>query len=132
MLACSGIISPGAYRDLASQGASMLINSASLGIFRASPQYYDQSVQFARLQSSSNARPMVQAARNGPSFVLSSSGDVIDYLPRETSMKLKSYDLYAPSAKTPYTIIGEWVLWLIVASGVGIIFYNLYRRYRKK
>lgn len=76
-LACSGAIAPEFYRKLSNQGAEVLTNSASLPILSNASQYHQQSRQMARFIAISNAKPFVQSARGGYSWVLDANGNFI-------------------------------------------------------
>jgi apolipoprotein N-acyltransferase len=123
-LACSGAIAPELYRTLTKQGSELLINSASLGIFRNAPTYYRQNLQLARLEAVANARPFIQVARQGPSFVVDKDGIVIDHKEPRTSTQVTSYTLQKNTHHTPYTILGEW---LIVAGFIYTAFMTCWK-----
>lgn len=76
-LACSGIISPELYRGLARDGANILINVASQGIFAGSQYFLNQMEIYDRYQAASLARPFVQSANGGLSYFIDESGGVV-------------------------------------------------------
>lgn len=76
-LACSGAVAPDYYRNLSTQGAEILTNSASLPILTQASQYHQQSRQMARFIAVANAKPFVQSARAGHSWVIDANGNFI-------------------------------------------------------
>lgn len=114
-LACSSVIAPDAYREQTKNGATILINSADLGVFHNSKSYYSQNIQLAKFEAVANSRPYVQVAKQGISTVIDHNGKIIDYLEDTEGLQVRSYDLTTNTTKTPYTVLGEWVLYASIA-----------------
>lgn len=117
-LACSGIVSPTLYQELAKQHADILVNSASLGII-SSRQFLEQTKSLARFNAVANNRPFIQAARNGTSLIVQPSGkferqpktETIDYL--ESSVTI-------PHDMTAYSRFNEVFIMLACATAACI------------
>jgi len=107
--ACSSIISPKDYRSLSMQGATILANSASLEIFRGSKLFDVYHGGLARFMAIANARPFVQSANNWQAFALDHNGNL---LKRVDIGGTASVEIMTNSRKTPYTYLGEWLVWL--------------------
>ena len=120
VLACSGIISPTLYRNLAGKGASILVNSASHGIFGRSPAAFAQIKGWARMQAIANARPFLQASNGGLSYAIDADGRVIKetYTP---GVELLAAEIHPNNTKTPYTKYGDWP---ILTGFLGILVYG--------
>jgi len=114
VLACSGLIAPTKYQALAKGGAEVLINLASIGIFGASEQYYNQTKQMARFHALANAKPFLQSAKGGYSYHIDQNGKFI----KETTNRDSQYfteEVKASNHKTIYTRFGEIILPISVA-----------------
>lgn len=113
---CSSIIATEDYRKLSAEGATVLTNSASLGIFKGSPIFTWQHTNLARFMATANARPFVQSSFNGKSFIIDQNGKILaSRLPVGTIER----SITTNNQRTPYTIIGEWVvliggIWVLV------------------
>lgn len=106
-LACSGVLSPYLYRDLANQGAEVFVNSAALDIFAKSDIYYDQTQNIVRFQAIANGRPFVHSAMGGDSYILDSRGNYLTYSkPRELAYRVSN--ITPSSRQTIYTKLGEY------------------------
>lgn len=116
-LACSAAIAPELYRGMVVQGAEVLTNSASLGTFTKAPLYHAQSRQMARFDAIANARPFVQASTGAYSYFIDNNGKFI-YRTTKTELNYKQIDIKTNKTKTPYSVLGEWV---VLLSFVGII-----------
>lgn len=112
---CSSIISPEDYRKLTRDGATILTNSASLGVFRGSPIFNFQQQSLARFMATANARYFLQAANEAPSYVLNTNGNVTANTQEHGALAVAAQK---NRQKTPYTLLGEW---LAIAGGVGIV-----------
>lgn len=110
---CSSIINPEDYRHLTKQGATILANSASLGILNNSPVYQFYHQGFAAFMAVSNARPFLQSAESWSAFILDHNGRVLhsDYPTSTISSRI-----HINTKTTPYTFLGEWV------ALIGLIF----------
>lgn len=107
--ACSSIMNPDDYRRLTQQGAVLLANSASLEIFRGSRLFGMYHDGFAKFMAVANARPFLQSANNWKAFALDKDGNTIKSIePVGTALVTAQTN----SKKTPYTLLGEWVVFL--------------------
>ncbi len=126
-LACSGAIAPELYRAVAKQGAQVLTNSASLGIFTKAPLYHQQSRQFAHFIAISNARPYVQAASGAYSYIIDSNGNFVERT-KDFKTEAGSAELALLQGRTLYTIAGEWVAWIsiiiLIVFCIGIYYFR--------
>ena len=114
-LACSGAITPELYRGLVNGGAEIMTNSASLGAFTDATLYHAQSRQFAHFMAVANSRPFVQSAGGAYSFVIDNNGDFVS----QTDNLGTNYDsvtLQVTKSKTPYTVLGEWVIFFSLSA----------------
>jgi len=116
-LACSGAIAPNLYAGLSAQGATVLVNSASLSTMGISDLYYRQASQMASFIAVSNARPFVQAARGGPSYILNKDGRTEQILKSPKDVAFITASVATNQQKTIYTKYGEFVL----ALSVGLV-----------
>jgi len=113
-IACSGIVSPALYRSLANKGADVLVNTASLNIFRSS-EYFQQTKMLARFNAVANNRPFAQATQDGYSYLINSDGQFLletidknlNYITAETTM---------PNHQTLYSKFGDFVVFLSVVT----------------
>jgi apolipoprotein N-acyltransferase len=121
---CSSIISTEDYRKLTHEGATLLTNSASLEIFNGSPIFTWQHTSLAKFMATANARIFVQSSNDGKSFIIDQNGKILaSRWPVGTLEKT----IITNTKKTPYTLIGEWV----VVVGLGFILFDIYKQYRK-
>lgn len=104
-LVCSSIIATEDYRSLAKNGATILTNSASLGIFHGSPIFEIQHGGFARFMAVANAKPFVQSSSFGPAFALDHDGRTVA---RVSPGNVANVLLTPKSDRTMYTLLGEW------------------------
>ena len=125
---CSSIIAPEDYRHLTNSGATVLTNSASLGVFGGSRVYRIMHNGMARFMATANARPFVQSAQDEGAFILNHQGNQIAYIEpvNEITTRITTND-----KKTLYTIVGDWPVY------VGLLFvswfvYNYSRKSKKK
>lgn len=116
-MACSGAISPELYRGLVFEGAQILTNSASLSIFIKAPSYHEQAQQMARFMAVSNARPFVQATDGSYSFVIDHNGRWLQKSSQK-NLQLLQQSVTTNARRTPYSILGEWV---VVASAMVVV-----------
>ncbi len=122
---CSSIISPEDYRKLTRSGATILTNSASLGIFNGSPLFSWQQKSLAKFMSLSNARYFLQSANDATTFVLDTNGRTIASTQRIEALSVSAQN---NTRKTFYTQFGEW----IAMGGVISVFIMLIWSIRSK
>lgn len=111
---CASIIAPKDYRGLTKDGATVLTNSASLGILK-SPLFTFEHLGLARFMAVANARPFLQSSSDGLAFVIDHNGQI---LAKTTAVDSREVTIRSSSRKTPYTYLGEWpayvgLLWLV-------------------
>lgn len=109
-LACSGAFVPELYRGMAQRGATILSNSASLDTMGISDLYHIEARQMARLHAVANARPFVQAARGGYSYIIDSNGTFVDGV-QQRGYALVHGDVTTNDTLTLYTLFGDWIVW---------------------
>jgi apolipoprotein N-acyltransferase len=85
-LACSGVLNLNEYRRLSHEGAEVLTNSASLSLLDSASLYRVQELYQNRFHAIANAKPFVQSARTGASYVISSDGRVLAKSSKSTSL----------------------------------------------
>lgn len=117
-LACSAVNVPTLYRQLANSGAEILTNSASLNTLGGQKGYHLESQVLAKFQAVANARPFVQSARGGNSFIYDSSGRLLARSQRQTDTVIVS-EVMTNKQKTMYTKLGDWPLLFAVIMIVG-------------
>jgi apolipoprotein N-acyltransferase len=103
---CSSIIAPDDYRKMARKGADIFTNSAYLGVFNNSKLYNWKHYSMAKSIAIANARTIVQAANNGPSFVIDGNGRSL-FITTETAAT--EIEVMRNNRRTPYTVFGEYV-----------------------
>jgi hypothetical protein len=122
---CSSIIAPDDYRLLTRQGATLLTNSASLGVFKDSKLFWWQYDGMAKFIAVANARPLAQSTYDAPAYVIDHNGNK---KVRLVPVAHKQVDVATNSQLTPYTLLGEWPAWL----GGGYIAFIVFSMSRKK
>lgn len=133
-LACSGAIAPQLYTRLVSQGAEVLTNSASIATLGVSDGYYRQARQMATFTAAANARPFLQSARGGPSYILNKDGQSQKGFAQAADVGYLRTTITTNRSKTLYTLWGEWVLYVsvIAACSYGLLQYRQYKGVSKK
>lgn len=101
---CAGIIAPNDYRNLTKNGATALVNAASLEIFR-NPVFDIQQEGLARFIAVANARPFLQSANSGAALIIDHNGRV---LRRSQPVNTVFSSLPYNQRITLYTYLGEW------------------------
>ncbi|HTE58162.1 MAG TPA: hypothetical protein VK694_05450 [Verrucomicrobiae bacterium] len=118
---CASIIAPEDYRHMTKNGATLLTNSASLGIFD-SPIFDIEHAGLAKFMATANARPFVQSSSNGYAFGLDHNGRTQTRIKPGTS----TVTTRTNAKKTPYTYLGEWVAYV----GLGAMTYGGLKKLR--
>jgi apolipoprotein N-acyltransferase len=118
-LVCSGVTSPEFYRHLTNKGANILTNSASLGTLGVSSLFHIETQTMIRQFAVDNARPFVQAAKDGPSYIYNSDGRQIGS--STGNIDIVSAEVYVNNKTTLYTRFGNWILY--AAAIMLILFY---------
>ncbi|MEK7578883.1 MAG: nitrilase-related carbon-nitrogen hydrolase [Patescibacteria group bacterium] len=126
-LLCSGVVSPLLYRSLAKQGAQILVNSASLGIFNNDPFLLSQLKTQARFQAIANEKPFIQSTDGGQSLFIDQNGKmIIETKPSENSILFAK--VFPSKIQTFYTKFGDWPLimaFLILLLGFKRLIYEV-------
>lgn len=112
--ACSAAMKPSLFRVQVSGGAEILSNSASVTMLEDAPTFHQQSLQITRFVSVSNARPMVQSTKGGYSLIMDNNGRLLEKSSRSESSLLAA-EISTNQKVTPYSKLGEWVLYLSMA-----------------
>lgn len=110
-LACSGAIAPELYRHLGRQGAEIFTNSASISTLGVADSYYGQAQHMAMFIALANAKPFVQSARGGPSYVIDTNGKVIAEKTTAGQADVTTATITINTPLTIYTRFGEWVIY---------------------
>lgn len=129
LLVCSGIMAPSSYRELTHNGAEVLTNSASLFLFEKAPIYHQQAQQMVRFLAVSNARPFVQATKGGFTEIMDHNGRIIGKTGRSDPAYINGV-FNVNNKVTPYSVLGEWVLYLSMISTLGLVLVKLKRKYK--
>jgi apolipoprotein N-acyltransferase len=113
---CSSIISPEDYRYFVNNGATALSNSASLTIFKGSRMFSWQQKSLARFMAISNSRYFMQSANGSRAYILNNNGDTVV---EKYGINTASATVYNNSKRTPYTFIGEWLVFIGALLALG-------------
>lgn len=124
--ACSGVMAPDFYNQLAQVGADVFTNSAALDTMGISPLFHIESENMNRLTAIAHARPFIQSAKGGPAYIIDKDGKMISKSDAPSG-GVASAEVRANSTKTLYTQLGEWVVYVAV---VLIVIALARRRFR--
>lgn len=113
-LACSGAIAPELYRGLAHKGAEVLTNSASISTLGVSDAYYGQAEQMSKFIAMANAKPFIQSARGGPSYIMNKDGQVLARATQPDLADITTASITPSQHNTIYSRFGEWIIWLSI------------------
>ncbi len=127
---CSSIIQTEDYRKFVQNGATILTNSASLGIF-ASKLFTTQHRGLAKFMAVSNARPFLQSSNDSDAFALDHNGRTIATIQPINSREVK---ISTNTKRTPYSYLGEWPAFAGVVTIVILILkkYKIREKLTKK
>lgn len=122
---CSSIVSTEDYRNLTAQGATVLTNSASLGIFTGSTLFSLQHRGLSKFMAIANARPFLQSSSYGQAFALDHNGTTLKKIEpvSHTDVMVKTN-----SKRTPYSYLGEWTVIL----GACFVLFSVSQRVYKR
>lgn len=126
--ACSGVIAPDFYSQLAQAGANIFTNSAALDTMGISPLFHVESQNMNKLAAVAHARPFIQGAKGGPAYIIDKDGRVLAKNYAKSGGAVMA-SVQANSVKTIYTYLGEWVVYVSVA---GLVGYYLYFKKKPK
>ncbi len=114
---CSSIIATEDYRRFTANGATVLTNSASLGIFNSS-LFTFQHQGLAKFMATANARPFLQSSNDADAFSIDHDGNMVAKI---SPINTQEVTVVSNTKRTPYTLLGEWPAYLgLVAVGVMI------------
>lgn len=116
-LLCSAILSPSLWRELSSDPAKVLINSASQSIFRGNSYFYGQAEAQVRFFAAANDRWFLQAANGGFSYVIDNRGEIRAKTPQLGNTILSGAVEYRDT-KPLYVKFGDWPVW---AAGLALL-----------
>ncbi len=116
---CSSIIAPQDYRWLASRGANVFSNSASLGIFQGSPVFFLQQRSFGRFMAVANARGYLQSANGATGYAYTHNGELLTLF---SGIDSQVVTVQTNSRHTFYTKTGELIPWsgLLILAYLGL------------
>lgn len=106
---CSSIVSMEDYRRLTNEGATLLTNSASLGVFGGSRVYRISHNGMARFMAVANARPFVQAAQDESAYFLNHNGNNTKNI---SPVSYATQDVQLNDKHTLYTLAGDWPVYI--------------------
>lgn len=121
-LACSGAIAPFLYQELTHSGAEILTNSASIATLGVSGGYYYQALQMADFTAVANARPFVQSARGGPSYIKDKDGRTLQHVADPGWADYIDARVDVGNRRTLYSVLGEWVVWAAATLTLIVVF----------
>ena len=124
---CSSIISPEDYRHLTNEGATLLTNSASLGVFGGSRVYRIQHDGMARFHAVANSRPFIQSALDEASYMLNHNGDKLVAI---SPISTVEHEITTNTKTTPYTLLGDWPVYIGFAYLAFLVIKVLRKRFR--
>lgn len=104
---CSSIISTRDYRLLTRDGATILTNSAALGVFNNSRVFTAESSSLARFMAIANDRYFLQSSTDGTLLIINHNGRI---LAQTTKQETLQQQVATFKARTLYTLLGEWVV----------------------
>jgi len=120
---CASIIASEDYRKFVNNGASLLTNSASLGIFE-SRLFTFQHEGLAMFMATANARPFLQSSNYAEAFALDHNGRM---LARQSPVGAQEVLANTNTKITPYTKLGDWPAYI----GLVILAFYFLKRARR-
>jgi apolipoprotein N-acyltransferase len=126
--ACSGVIAPEFYNQLAQAGADVFSNSAALDTMGVSPLFHIESQNMNRLAAIAHAKPFIQGAKGGPAYIIDHNGQLVgkNY---ELGGGVVIGDVQTNTTKTLYTYLGDWIVYLSI---IGLGAYLIHRKVTHK
>ncbi|MDZ7726561.1 MAG: apolipoprotein N-acyltransferase [Candidatus Campbellbacteria bacterium] len=76
-LFCSEVYSPELYRQLATSGSGVLVNSSSHSLFGYYPLLVNQTTKQSKVRAVENGRYFIQAGNVAPTFIVNNKGEVL-------------------------------------------------------
>lgn len=124
---CSSIIAPEDYRKFTTNGATVLTNSASLGIFN-SELFSFQHRGLAKFMAVANARPFLQSSNDADAFAVDHNGRM---LARISPTNFEEVSISTNRTITPYSLLGEWPAYVGLAIMATMLFQKLKQKSTK-
>lgn len=121
---CSSIIAPQDYRHFTQNGATVLANSASLKPFGGSRLFAWIQQSMGRFMAVANNRYFLQSANSASAYAYDNNGNLLGQKYGITTLPI---NFAAIRARTLYTVVGEWMVWL----GLAVYGWLVLRRIKK-
>lgn len=128
--ACSGVIAPDFYNQLAMQGSDIFTNSAALDTMGISPLFHLEGEQMNRLAAIAHAKPFVQAAKGGPAYILDKDGRQMAYTYAKEG-GLVTASVQTNRTKTLYGWLGDWIVYVSIVGTVYLLIAQVRPRRKK-
>ena len=93
-----------------------------------SPLFHIESQNMNKLSSIAHARPFVQGAKGGPTYIIDKDGRVIAKNDAKSGGVVVA-SVQTNTTKTLYTYLGEWVVYISI---VGLAGYFVYMKKKSK
>ncbi|HYC00307.1 MAG TPA: apolipoprotein N-acyltransferase [Candidatus Limnocylindrales bacterium] len=119
-LMCFEAADPRLARRLVRDGATVLVNLSNDSWFDAGAGP-EQHFVATRLRAVETHRPLVRVATTGVSAVIDATGDIMARLPTRQSAAALVEDVRPATVVTPYVRWGDWIVWLSMVAGAGIL-----------
>lgn len=128
--ACSGVIAPDFYNQLAMQGADIFTNSAALDTMGISPLFHLEGEQMNRLAAVAHAKPFVQSAKGGPAYIIDKDGRRLakTYTPNGGVVMA---DVQTNQTKTLYGWLGDWIVYVSIVGTAYLFIRQFLTRQRR-
>jgi apolipoprotein N-acyltransferase len=125
--ACSGVMAPDFYNQLAQAGADIFTNSAALDTMGISPLFHIESKSMNQLTAIAHAKPFIQSAKGGPAYIIDKDGKTLS---RSDSSDggVASAEITVNNTKTIYSLFGDWVVYVSIVFVVAAAVWR--RRYK--
>jgi apolipoprotein N-acyltransferase len=117
-LVCSEILSPGLTRKT-TQGADIIVEMASYGIFHGNTVLVKQNLAAARLRAAENRKPLITASNMGLSYAIESAGNIAKIAPNQAPQILTGNVAIGPQ-KSWYNGVGDT---LVLLGCLGLLIY---------
>ena len=120
---------PYLVRRFAAAGAELLVNLSNDGYFGRSAAR-EQHLRLVRMRAAENRRWILRATNDGITAAIDPAGRVMHRLPPYAELSARSSFSYQ-SARTFYTLHGDWFVWLCVLAGLAAAIERQFPRYRR-
>ena len=126
-LVCSELLSPSLARKT-TQGADVIVEMASYGIFHGSGILAKQNLAIARFRAAENQKPLLAASNMGLSYAINSEGNV-GFVTQNSEAQILTGSIALNSQKSWYNKVGD--LPTILASLALITSFGLLTTFRR-